>query len=375
MLEHNEDVLRLNPESGLGELAAETGGFLISQTNAPGVRLRQLNEDLHTYYVLTYVPKNKTYDGRFRQITLKVRRPDVEVQTRKGYFALPPDLTSPVLAYEAPALAVLAGQPQAGSISVRAAGFNFPAPDKPALAPLLVEVPAAAFSYEPDAEKKLYYSNFTVVALVKDEAQRVVRKLSRQYRLTGPLDQLAAAKRGSVLFYRETELPPGRYTVAAAAYDAPTGQAGVGSGTFEVAGADAGRLRLGSLVLVKRVEPLRPEERQAANPFHFGEALVYPVIDEPLRKSAGQPLTFFVTLYAARGAQTPPKLSVELLQGGRPLGRAALDGLPAPDASGRIQYASALPLTQLQPGDYELKITATDGQTTATRTEHFTLAP
>ncbi|HYX41141.1 MAG TPA: VWA domain-containing protein, partial [Pyrinomonadaceae bacterium] len=52
-LERNEDLLRLNPESGLGQLANETGGLLISNTNNPGPRLRQVDEDLHAYYLLT----------------------------------------------------------------------------------------------------------------------------------------------------------------------------------------------------------------------------------------------------------------------------------------------------------------------------------
>ena len=39
-LERNEDYLRLNPESGLGQLADETGGFLVRDTNdaTPGFR-------------------------------------------------------------------------------------------------------------------------------------------------------------------------------------------------------------------------------------------------------------------------------------------------------------------------------------------------
>ncbi|HAF22679.1 MAG TPA: hypothetical protein DCK93_07150, partial [Blastocatellia bacterium] len=53
-LERNEDLMRSNPDSALGDLASETGGALIANTNEPGPRLRQVDEDLHSYYILTY---------------------------------------------------------------------------------------------------------------------------------------------------------------------------------------------------------------------------------------------------------------------------------------------------------------------------------
>ena len=108
--ELNEELIRHNPDSGLGKLADETGGMLISGTNNPGARLRQVNEDLHSYYVLTYSPKNQNYDGRFRQISVKVNRSGTDVQARKGYYALATTYDSPVLSFEASALAVLAGK-------------------------------------------------------------------------------------------------------------------------------------------------------------------------------------------------------------------------------------------------------------------------
>src|SRR3989440_713106 len=212
--------------STLGQLAEQTGGFLVSNTNDPGARLRAAGEDLHTYYALAYTPKNQTYDGRFRQISVKLTRPGLEVQTRKGYFAINADYASPVLDYEAPALALLSGGRAPDSFPVRAAAFSFPESQRPGLVPVVVEVPAGSISFSVDAEKKTYHTDFSVVALVKDESQRVVRKLSNHYLLSGPLDRMEAAKRGAILFYREAELAPGRYTVAAPVYAPPTGPPG-----------------------------------------------------------------------------------------------------------------------------------------------------
>ncbi|HJU56376.1 MAG TPA: VWA domain-containing protein, partial [Pyrinomonadaceae bacterium] len=226
-LERNEDLLRLNPESGLGQLADETGGVFIKGTNNPGPRLRQVDEDLHAYYLLTYSPQNQNYDGRFRQISLKVNRPGAEVQARKGYYALNVPFDTPVLDYEAPALALLSGNSQPNAFNSRVAAYSFPEPGKPGLVPVMVEVPADSVNFSTSKDKKSYATNFSIVVLVKDEQQRAVRKLSNQYLLAGPLDKLAAAKEGKILFYRETELPPGRYTVASVVHDAATGRASV----------------------------------------------------------------------------------------------------------------------------------------------------
>jgi len=374
-MERNEDLMRSNPDAGLGQLAEQTGGFLVSNTNEPGARLRAAGEDLHTYYTLSYTPKNQTYDGRFRQVSVKLSRPGLEVQTRKGYFAINADYASPVLDYEAPALALLSGGRAADSFPVRAAAFSFPEAARPGLVPVVVEVPAGSVSFNVDAEKKTYRTDFSVVALVKDESQRVVRKLSNHYLLSGPLDKLTAAKRGAILFYREAELAPGRYTVAAAVYDAPTARAGVGAGLpVLVPGADAAGPRLASVVIIDRAERVSALDKESNTPFRFGEMLVYPNLGQPLRKSAAKELTLLLTVYAPRGERAAPKLTLEIAQGSRTLGKGTLS-LPAPDDAGRIQYASTIPVEKLPPGDYQLVVTASDAHGTATRVEHFTIQP
>lgn len=374
-MERNEDLMRLNPESGLGQLAEQTGGFLVSSTNNPGAKLRAVAEDLHTYYTISYVPKNENYDGRFRQIGVKLGRPNLEVQTRKGYFAINADYASPVLDYEAPALALLAGAHSPDSFPVHAGAFSFPEAARPGRVPVVVEVPAGSVSFAADAEKKIYRADFSVVALIKDESQRVVRKLSNHYLLSGPLDKLRSASRGAVLFYREAELLPGRYTLAAAVYDAATGRAGRCSDTFIVSGADASKPRLASVVIIDRAERAASAVgQQADNPFRYGELLVYPNLGAPLHKSAVKELALLLTIYAARGERAAPKLTVEVSQSGRTLGKAALN-LPAPDETGRVQYASTIPTDKLAPGEYQLTITASDGHGAASRVARFTIEP
>ena len=371
--EKNEQLVRSNPEGVLGQLANETGGLLVSGTNNPGPRLRQVNDDLHSYYVLTYTPKNSDYDGKFRQISVKVKRSGVDVQARKGYYAVGARYDTPVMAFEAPALAVLGGKSQPNAFPTKAAAFSFPEAGKPGLVPIVVEVPASSVNFVGDTEKKTYHTDFAVVVVIKDEFQHPVRKLSSQYLLSGPLDQLDAAKRGNILFYRETDLEPGQYTVDSIAYDATNNQSSVSHHQLTVPDSDQTKLRISNLVVVAKAQKLAATDQQA-NPFRVGELMLFPNLGEPLHKAGSKGLSMFLTIYPAKGSTTAPKMSIELAQAGQPLGQLPIQ-LPAPDQTGRIQYTGAIAIGALPPGEYELKATVSDGATKAMRSEHFTVQP
>jgi VWFA-related protein len=373
-LERNEDLLKLNPQSGLGELSNSTGGFLIADTNDLSAGLRRIDEDLRTHYLVTYVPKNSNLDGRFRQISVKLARGGLEIQTRKGYYALPATGSTPVLEYEAPALAAMGKASQPSAFPFRSMAFNFPQSQRAGLTAVLAEVPAAALTYTPSADKKTYSTDYSIVALIRNDARQVVSKLSQHYKLTGPIEEMEAARRGEILFYKEERLLPGRYSIETAAYDAPTGKTSVRSDSFEVLPSDNTKLRLSSLVLLKRADRLTAEEQKQPNPFHYGELLIYPNLGEPMRKAAIKQLPFFFNVYVPQGERTAPKLAIEIMQAGQRLARLQSE-LPAPDAAGVIQFASAIPLDSFQPGNYELKITVSDAATSIARSIVFTVAP
>src|SRR6185369_3276778 len=141
-LERNEELLRFDPRSGLGQLADQTGGFLIHDTNDLANGVRRINDDMHGYYLVTYVPKNEDYNGKFRQINVKLTRPSLEVQTRKGYYAVESVGQLPVLDYEAPAIAA-ARSADSNSKNSRFIGsaLSFPAPNRPGLSLILAEAP------------------------------------------------------------------------------------------------------------------------------------------------------------------------------------------------------------------------------------------
>jgi len=371
-LESNEDLLRLNPDSGLGQLAEQTGGFLITDTNDLKGKLRTVDEDLHGYYLLNYKSNNQNYDGHFRKIEVKVKRSGLDIQSRKGYFAIRNTFNSPVLSYEAPALAASDNQPQANSFPFFARGFSFPEREKMGLVSVIADLPLSPFTFVVDQEKKTYSTDFSVVALVKDQSGQVVAKLSKQYHLNGPADKLEDEKKGRILFYREANLSLGRYTLETIAYDAPSARLSVRRGTIEVTHGDEAKLRLSDVTILKRAEPAPAAAETLINPFRVGNVIVTPNLGEPIKRTIKE-APFFFTVYLPPGTIATPKLTVELRQKDQTLARMPAD-LMKPDLSGRIQYLAGLPLEKLPAGSYELRITVSDGSTTVARSAYFTIA-
>jgi VWFA-related protein len=374
-LERNEDLLRFDPRSGLGQLADETGGFLIHDTNDLANGLRRISDDMHGYYMITYIPKNEDYNGRFRRINVKLSHTNLEVQTRKGYYAVEAVGQLPVLDYEAPAIAAARNaSANANPFSFQAAVLSFPATNRPGLALILAEAPMSAFNFTSVADKKTYSADFSVVALIKDQSGQVVQKVSQHYPLTGPSDQLESIRKGELLFYRETQLPPGTYNVELIAYDELAGKTSVRKSAVEVATVDESKPRLSSVAVLKRAERLTPEEQKQDHPFHFGELLVYPNLGEPISKSQAKQLAFFVTAWPARGSTANMQLTFTILQNNRALGKSTAQ-LPAADNRGQIKYASSFSLNDFQPGVYELTVIIGDGKNSVSRSTPFTVAP
>src|SRR5688572_15215306 len=92
----------------LKDLADDTDGRAIVDTNKFTEGFAQIVRDSSSYYLLGYTPAASHKDGKFHPITVRVKRPNVDVRARKGYWAPTaaderrtanptPDLEKPVL--------------------------------------------------------------------------------------------------------------------------------------------------------------------------------------------------------------------------------------------------------------------------------------
>jgi hypothetical protein len=71
----------------LRQLAIETDGLYVIGSNDIDRGMQRILDDVSSYYLLGYYSTNTKLDGRFRNITVRVRRPGVQVRARRGYRA------------------------------------------------------------------------------------------------------------------------------------------------------------------------------------------------------------------------------------------------------------------------------------------------
>jgi hypothetical protein len=76
----------MNRLNNLRILPDHTGGRMASGNRADQ-HMSQVFRESASYYVLGFQPAARLTDGRFHEISVKVNRPDVTLQARKGYYA------------------------------------------------------------------------------------------------------------------------------------------------------------------------------------------------------------------------------------------------------------------------------------------------
>lgn len=358
----------------LEELAAETGGLAVADTNDLRGPLRQAAEDAAAYYLASYAPRNTNWDGRFRRLELRVKRAGVTVQARSGYFALPPGMQALLFPHEVPLLRALSTNPMPRQVNYRAGMFRFgPAPQGKVQCVFQIEIPIRELSVRRNDAAGTYDLHASFLVFVKDSEGRAVRKATRDVPFSGPIDKLPAFQAGDFIYNDHFPLPPGRYVMESAVADRLGERVGTKRVAFLVPAVKEEDLALSSLVLVKRVEPNPPEEvrygegdDRGPNPLRFSGGMVTPALDSTVRERLG----VYFSLHAPPGAR--PSAVIEILQDGGVVSRADAELTEEQD---RFTGFAVAPLGQAPPGDYEVRVTATAGGRTVTGQRGFTVAP
>lgn len=88
----------LNPDhttfESMDALADGTGGKAFYNSNDISGSLQKAIDDSRVTYEIGYYPADVKWDGSFHTVTVQVKRPEIEVRARKGYFALPETVPS-----------------------------------------------------------------------------------------------------------------------------------------------------------------------------------------------------------------------------------------------------------------------------------------
>jgi len=353
-----ESALRANPLLWLRDLAQQTGGVTIAETNDYRAPLRTAMEEVRTYYEASYAPHIAVYDGKFRKISISVDRPDVVVHSRSGYFALPQIKGGQQLfAYEMPLLNALNAPAASHDVDfqVGAERFNDRGPKVEYMVTL--EAPLKGLTFAPQPDQKTSAVDAALLAVLKNSSGEIVEKFSKDFAVQVAQDKVNAYKEGNLVQTFRTELPPGAYTLEAVVMDRYDQK--MGAKKISIAVPDpSSKLSVSDVVLVRRTEALK--DNQILDAFYFPGGKVVPTLTNTLKGGPGNILPFYFSVYPDRAVKDALKLTMSFYREGQYLG-AAEAPLPDVQRDGRIPYIANLPADKFTPGAYEIRIGVTQG--------------
>jgi VWFA-related protein len=361
-MDNAESSILKNAQENLSSLAESTGGFLVANTNDLRSPMRRVATELSSYYEISYVPQSREYDGKFRALAVKTPRQDVILQTRSGYFALPPnEIGGPNFqGFEATMLAALGSPKPPRDFDYRSTAMRFASNADVTQYALIIEAPLANLTLIADQEKKIYRTHFAMMALLKNAEGQVVQKFSQDYPLEGPIDRMEALKRGNVVFVRNFRLAPGRYTLETAAHDREANRISARRAVIVVPPAGQG-VSMSGIAVIKRIDPVDSNVKDPDNPLRFEQGKIIPNLGEAIQPKPGAQVSFFFVVYPAPGLNEKPGLTLEFLLDGQVIARATPE-LSQPDAQGRIAYVASAPMETFKAGRYELRAVVTQGR-------------
>ncbi len=340
MFENDRAVLNEAMDS-LRVLADQTDGRAIVNRNDPAPELRRMVTELSAYYLIGYTSSVAPRDGKFHSIQVRVKRRDVDVRARKGYWAFTAEEVERATAPPKPgpprevtaALEEMAGivEPAARrAFSLWVGGRR--GPDERALVTVVWE--AGATPADP--------------AEAVDRITLSAHSISGDVLHTGVVSRDAALTRpgGHVTF----EAPAGTVHVRAVGENARGHRLDSEEATYDVPDFTA----VGPVLSAPMVFRGR-----TARDIQDVRAAVAPVPTAARLFSRAERLLLRFEAYGPAGTQPPVALRL-LNRAGEPMA-----DLPAPSAVKGSMFESEIGLGGLPPGDYLFELTATAGGETS----------
>jgi VWFA-related protein len=363
---------RANVQNTLAILSDSTGGFLIANTNDFTGKLKRLTEDIETYYEITYNPQIQKYDGSFRKVSVQTDRSNLHLQSRSGYFALPPAMRGQAVlsAYEVPLLKALGSTPLPHSFGFETAGMHFEGANDASTCVLVVDIPIGHLTLQQDKTTNQYNGKFAYVVLIKDRQGQILKKFHNEIPLNVDASKVDAIKAAShFIDVQHLDLPPGRYTLDSAVLDSDGDRISARKSVF-IMPAVNGSLAISSVAPIRDMKP--KGQTPADDPLLMANQVVSPMINPTVKKADVKGLPFYVVIYPSKSSSDKPTLEMEFSKDGQVLGRGT-PPLGNPDAQGRIQYVATVPLAQLPAGDYQVRFIAKQGGQTSDESVTFTI--
>jgi len=351
----------------LADLAAETDGGHIPAGGNPKRIVRQMLQDLNTYYEISYVPPFKEYDGKFRSVTIKANDRKIQVHSRSGYYAVPPQESVAFKLFEAPLLKVFDEAQLPSDVKFESRVLQLGDIDGGDTSTLVVQVPVSELATHDDPNTNLYSLHAAIVARIKDKAGNVMEHFSEDVPRHGALDTKDTPAYSTVSMQRYFLTGPGEYTLEAAVVDRNSGKIGALRATF-VAPAPATGSSLSDLVLVQRMDPF-PGELDATEPLRYGDRKIVANVAGQMAQGVNK-IDLFSIVHAQPQGDVPARLELTVMRNNEAIAQVPLQ-LRSVSENAAIPYVASIQSGKLPAGDYQLIETLTQGEKTSEKSVTF----
>ena len=369
-------------QAPLFQLAADTGGRALVNTNALGRVVTGALKETSLYYLLAWRPEGGAGAGvpKYRRIEVSVAgRPELRVMVRRGFYsASPAEERLRADRKKKPAEKKDGGAPAGQKVSpaerdlVAALRSPLPRADLPtSLAVGFVQDDKSrsvlTVSVELDAEGLTFAqgerprAEFDVLGAVVDDRGKGVGQFGQRLVVTPDAERPGSEQ--NVVYSFNLAVPPGLYQVRAAARDGGSGRTGSAMEWVEVPDLNK-QFTMSSLFLGERTSG----QSAAAKPEDIPRSVLLSVDRRFARTSHIRFLTYVYNAAGGDASQPDVALQVQIFRDDQPVFTAPLTRLKptegGPPAS--LPYMAELSLSGFQPGRYVLQVTAIDRAAKAT---------
>ncbi len=363
-LDQREQSFR-DSQTTLRFLAYETGGVPFVNNNSMSKGIERAMEDQKGYYLIAYEPQEETFDPtrlKYNKIKITVKRPDVDVRTRNGFYGKP-DIERPKENLNAgqQVYRALTSPFNANGISLSLNTLFALDDNNDKFIQSLVFIDGKDLEFQKQTDGTLK-ANFDIVAMTFADSNKPLDEAARNYSITVSEENYRKAiEQGFVYRLNVPIKKSGAYQFRVAVRDSASEKVGTAFQFISVPNLNKNKLTLSSLVLnryaAKDWALIRSGSGQKA-PAPYDNSL-----DNALRVfKVGDVLQFAYIIYNAK-SDTEVTLRTRLIKDGRVI----LEGQPSKlDRSlssnqKRMETSGAITIGKnLEAGNYVLQVIVTD---------------
>ena len=216
----NDELLSVRET--MTKIATLTGGRAYYNRNDLEGVIADSVESGSNYYILAYRPENGNWNGKFRKITIKTSRPNLKVQSRPGYYAVPDPLGSADIDRTF-SLAMQPAAPPSTTLIMKARVLPPEEPERATQIDFLLDVHDLSYTDSPDHRQT---PDVMFVAAAWDAKGKPCGSVVATYRQALEPAQLQSLMRTGLQLREEMKLKPGDYQLRLGVVDRLSGKIG-----------------------------------------------------------------------------------------------------------------------------------------------------